>query len=49
MVAVVQVSIDGNFHTQTTFRKEGQEKIGDAGVTAGAEKIEETEMIKRLR
>ena len=45
----VQVSIDGNFHTQTTFLREGQERIGGAGWTAGAVKIEETEMNKQWR
>jgi len=47
MVAVVQVLIEGDFYTQTTFLREEQWKRGDAGLTAGAVKIEETEMIKK--
>ena len=45
----VQVWIDGNFHTLTTFLREGQGMIGGAGLTAGAVKIEETKMIKQWR
>jgi hypothetical protein len=41
--------IDGNIHTQATFLREGQEGIGGARLTAGAVKIEETEMIKQWR
>ena len=45
----VQEWIDGNFCTQTIFLREGQERIGGAGLTAGAVKIEETEMNKQWR
>ncbi|MCG2779059.1 MAG: hypothetical protein L6406_25570 [Desulfobacterales bacterium] len=45
----VQVWIDGNIHTQATFLKEGQGRTGEEGLTAGAVKIEETEMIKHWR
>jgi len=45
----VQVWIGVSFYTQTTFLKEGQERIGGAGLTAGAVKIEETKMIKQWR
>ena len=45
----VRVWIDVSFYTQTTFLREGPERIGGAGLTAGAVKIEETEMIKQLR
>ena len=45
----VQVWIGVSFHTQTTFLREGQEGIGGAGLTAGAVKIEETEMNKHWR
>ncbi len=45
----VQVRIDGNFHIQATFLKEGQGRTGGAGSTAGAVKIEETEMFKQWR
>ena len=42
----VQVWIDVSFYTQTTFLREGQGRTGEEGLTAGAVKIEETEMIK---
>jgi hypothetical protein len=45
----VQVWIDVNFYTQTIFLREGQERIGGAGLTAGAVKIEETEIIRQWR
>ena len=45
----VQVWIGVNFYTQTTFLKEGQGRIGGEGLTGGAVKIEETEMIKQWR
>jgi hypothetical protein len=45
----VQGWIDVSFHTQTTFLKEGQGRIGGAGLTADVVKIEETEMIKQWR
>ena len=45
----VQVWIGVSFYTQTTFLREGQRRIGGAGLTAGAVKIEETEMIKQWR
>ncbi len=45
----VQEWIDANSHTQATFLREGQERTGGTGLTAGAVKIEETEMIKQWR
>ena len=45
----VQEWIDANSYTQATFLKEGRERTGGAGSTAGAVKIEETEMIKQWR
>jgi hypothetical protein len=45
----VQEWIEGNIHTQATFLREGQGRIGGAGLTAGAVKIEETEMNKQRR
>ena len=45
----VQVWIGVSFYTQATFLKEGQERTGGAGSTAGAVKIEETKIIKHWR
>ena len=45
----VQVWIGVSFYTQATFLREGQGRIGGAGLTAGAVKIEETKMIKQWR
>jgi len=47
MGAGVQVWIGVSFYTQATFLREERGRTGGAGMTAGAVKIEETEMIKQ--
>ena len=45
----VQVWIGVSSYTQATFLKEGRERTGGAGSTAGAAKNEETKIIKHWR